>query len=195
MGLFGPSKEEVWQELCAQIGAEYLDGGFWKGDRVQAKHGPWTITLDIYNSDETAFTRIRAPFVDPKGFSFEIYRRGIFTDLAKLFGAQDVEIGDEFFDEEFVIKASSEQRIKELLNLANLRQMISCQSNLHIKVKDNEGIFGPTFPAATSELYLVLPGIIKDVDCLKELFALVRELLEHMCRIGITTDEDPGVAL
>ena len=46
--LFGPSKQEVWQRLSAEIGANYVQGGFWKGDKVQATHGEWMITLDTY---------------------------------------------------------------------------------------------------------------------------------------------------
>ena len=48
MGWFGPSKDEVWRQLSQEIGAEYVEGGFWKGKKVQARVGPWTITLDTY---------------------------------------------------------------------------------------------------------------------------------------------------
>jgi hypothetical protein len=44
--LFGSSREEIWRQLSAEIGANYVAGGFWKGDKVVAQHGPWTITLD-----------------------------------------------------------------------------------------------------------------------------------------------------
>ena len=31
--LFGPSREEIWRQLCNEIGADFVDGGFWKGDK------------------------------------------------------------------------------------------------------------------------------------------------------------------
>ena len=46
MGWFGPSKDEVWRKLSQEIGAEFVEGGFWKGSKVQAHVGPWTVTLD-----------------------------------------------------------------------------------------------------------------------------------------------------
>ena len=49
---FGPSKEEIWRQLCTEIGAQYVDGGFWTDDKVQAHHGQWTITLDTYTETE-----------------------------------------------------------------------------------------------------------------------------------------------
>src|ERR1017187_3281203 len=65
--LFGPSTQEIWRQLCAEIGAQYVEGGFWKGDKVQAAHGPWTITLDTYTvsngKTSITYTRMRAPFV------------------------------------------------------------------------------------------------------------------------------------
>ena len=47
MGWFGPSKDEVWRQLSEEIGAEFVEGGFWKGSKVQAHVGPWTVTLDL----------------------------------------------------------------------------------------------------------------------------------------------------
>ena len=48
MGWFGPSKDEVWRQLSQEIGAEFVEGGFWKGNKVQVHVKPWTITLDTY---------------------------------------------------------------------------------------------------------------------------------------------------
>jgi hypothetical protein len=46
--MFGPSQKEIWRQLSEDIHATYVDGGFWKGDKVQASHGQWTVTLDKY---------------------------------------------------------------------------------------------------------------------------------------------------
>ena len=79
MGWFGPSKDEVWRQLSQEIGAEFVEGGFWKGNKVQAHLGPWTVTLDIYTEStgesSVTYTRMRAPYVNPEGFRFTIYRR------------------------------------------------------------------------------------------------------------------------
>ncbi len=79
MRWFGPSKDEVWRELSQEIGAEYVEGGFWKGSKVQAHVGPWTITLDTYTTSSgessTTYTRMRAPYINPEAFRFTIYRQ------------------------------------------------------------------------------------------------------------------------
>jgi hypothetical protein len=84
--LFGPSKEEIWRQLSAETGAHYVEGGVWKGSKVVARHGQWTITLDTIteSSGDTSstYTRMRAPYVNKDGFRFTICRKGFFSDLS-----------------------------------------------------------------------------------------------------------------
>src|SRR5208282_231930 len=98
MGWFGPSKDEVWRQLSQEIGAEFVEGGLGKGNKVQAHFGTWTITLDIYTvstgDTHVTYTRMRAPYVNPEGFRFTIYRKGFFSELGKRLGMQDIEVGD-----------------------------------------------------------------------------------------------------
>jgi hypothetical protein len=78
MGMFGPSKDETWQRLAHEIDADFIDGGFWKGSKVQAHVGPWTVTLDTYTVHtghaHFTYTRMRAPYVNPEGLRFTAYR-------------------------------------------------------------------------------------------------------------------------
>lgn len=79
MGWFGPSRGEVWRRLSNEIGADFVEGGFWKGGKVQAHVGLWTVTLDTYTESggesSVTYTRMRAPFVNPDGFRFTVYRK------------------------------------------------------------------------------------------------------------------------
>ena len=95
--IFGPSKEEIWTRVSNEIEADFVDGGFSRGDKIIAKVKEWAITLDTYTVSEgktsTTFTRMRAPYVNKDGFTFKIYRKGLFRNLGKLFGLQDIEVG------------------------------------------------------------------------------------------------------
>lgn len=197
--LFGPSTEEIWRQLCTEIGAQYVEGGFWNGDKVQATHGPWTITLDTYTvstgKSSTTYTRMRAPFVDPEGFRFTVYRKGIFSDIGKWFGMQDIEIGDEAFDRDFILKSSEESKLRELLGSPKIRDLISRQPDIYFAVKGDEGFFRSSFPEGVDELYFQVVGVIKDVERLKLLYTLFAETLDQLCRIGSASDEAPNVSL
>ena len=199
MGWFGSRKDEVWRQLSQEIGAEFIEGGFWKRNKVQAKVGPWTVTLDKYTATtgetHVTYTRMRAPYVNPEGFRFTIYRKGILSELCKFFGMQDIEVGDPEFDEAFIIKGTDETRVQNLFADAKLRELIRAQPKLQLKVKDSEGWFGPAFPDNVDELYFQVIGVIDDVVRLKSLFDLFAAVLEQLCRIGSAYKQEPGVRL
>ena len=199
MGWFGPSKDEVWQQLCQEIGAELVEGGFWKGKKVQSHVEPWTITLDTYTDSSgeshTTYTRMRAPYINPEGFRFTIYRKSPFSHLGKLLGMQDIEVGDVEFDEAFIIKGTDESKVRDLFANPELRQMILAQPRIRLEVKDSEGWFGPSFPADVDELHFLANGVIKDIERLKALFELFAAVLDQLCRIGSACKQTPDVTL
>jgi hypothetical protein len=198
--LFGPSQDEIWRQLCSEIGAQYVEGGFWKGNKVQAHHGQWTVTLDTFtttdteNNTSTTYTRLRAPYVNKDGFRFTIYRKSIFSGLGKLLGMQDVEVGRPEFDEAFIIKGTDEKKLRALFANERIRRLIEMQPYIHLSVKDDEGWFGTHFPEGVDELYFE-SGYINDVDRLKSLYYLFAEILNHLCHIGSAYENDPQLEL
>lgn len=199
MGMFGPSKDEVWRRLGEEIDAEVIEGGFWKGGKVQAHDGPWTVTLDTHTVHtghaHITYTRMRAPYVNPEGFRFTIYRKGLFSGLGKLLGMQDIEIGHPEFDEAFIVKGTDDFRVRELFDDAEVRWLMLAQPQIRLEVKDSEGWFGPKFPEDVDELHFQVVGVIKDVGRLKGLFDLFAVVLDRLCRIGAAYEREPGVSL
>src|SRR3954453_18679626 len=127
MRLFRPGKDEAWRRLCREIGADFVDGGFWKGSKVQAHVGPWTVTLDTHTvhtgHPHFTYTRMRAPYVNPDGLRFTVYRKGLFSELGKLLGMLDIEVGDPEFDEAFILQGNDESRVRDLFADARLRSL------------------------------------------------------------------------
>jgi hypothetical protein len=197
--LFGPSKEEIWRQFCSETGAHYSEGGFGQRGKAQAVHGQWTVTLDTYvvSTGKTAvtYTRMRAPYVNPDGFRFKIYRKSIFTGFGKALGMQDVDIGEEEFDREFVVQGNSESRLRQLLANAKIRELLAAQPAIQFSVADDEGWFRAKFPEGVDELYFATVGVIKDVARLKLLYGLFSETLDELCRMGSAYMADPGVKL
>jgi hypothetical protein len=197
--MFGPSRKEIWRQLSEEISARYVKGTFWKGDKVQATHDEWIVTLDTYAVSTgkvvIIFTRMRAPYVNPGGFRFTVHRKGVFSGLAKKLGMQDIEIGDEEFDRDFIIKATDEPRVRELLSNRKIRDLIALQPDLQFSVKDDEGWFGPHFPDGVDELSFVARGVVTDIERLKRMYELFSETLDHLCRIGAAYKQSPDVVV
>jgi len=185
---FSKRRDEAWQELSRQLGAEFVPGGFWKGAKVEAHTGEWIITLDTHRVShghgQHVFTRLRAPYVNKDGFRFKISRKNLFTPIASLLGAQDIEIGDAEFDDHFVIKGNDEQKVRALFANRRIRELLERQPRVHLEVKDDEGWFQRKFPEGVDELYFLAHGTLKDTDQLRSLFDLFSEILDHLCEIG-----------
>lgn len=201
--LFGPSREEMWRQLSDEVGGQFVDGGLWKGDKVEIEHGEWMITLDTYtvssstgnSSSSTTYTRIRAPYVNPESFRFEIYRQSIFSPLGKLFGMQDIEVGDPEFDEAFIIKGNDEAKVRQLFANDRIRGLIHAQPRIHFSVVDDEGWFAAKYPDGVDCLKFHAVGVLKDVEQLKTLYWLFAETLNHLCEIGSAYENNPDVSV
>lgn len=199
MGLFGPNKKEIWQQLAEEINASYINNGFWKGDRVEAHVDNWTVVLDTYvvstGKATITYTRMRAPFVNLGNFYFKIYRSGMFTELGKMFGMQDINVGYEDFDNDFVIKSNNEEKVRQLFSNGNIRAMIQDQPHINLEIKDDEGTFRAHFPQGVDELCFMVTGDIKDIELLKELYELFAEVLRELCNMEVASTEKPKVVI
>jgi hypothetical protein len=194
--IFGVSLADAWNALAREIDARHEPRGWWRSPRVVADVGPWQLTLDTYQEGENQVgTRLRAPFVNPGGFRFRIYRKSIFSDLGKLLGVQDIVVGDPAFDEPFIVQSNDERSVLALLADPQLRRLIDAQPRIRFEVKDDEGWFGKQFPEQTDELQFLADSVIKDVDRLKLLFDLFAHTLQRLCELGKATRQPPGVDL
>jgi hypothetical protein len=197
--IFGPSKDEVWKQLSSEIEGDFIEGGFWKGSKVRARVKEWTVTLDTYvvstGKSHIPFTRMRAPFVNNDAFRFKVYRENIFSDIGKIFGMQDVEVGHSEFDRQFIIKGNDAIKVQLLFGNAELRRLLAAQPSVSLEVKDDEGWFGTTFPEGVDELYLQTLGVVKDIDRLKLMYDLFAETLNRLCHLGSAYEDDPGLEL
>ncbi|WP_309708260.1 hypothetical protein [Armatimonas sp.] len=199
MGLFGPSKEEVWQQLCQEIGAEFVEGGFWKGNKVELDVGEMTITLDVYsvhaNNATHYYTRMRAPYINRDGFRFKVYRNNGFAFMRRLFGVPDIELGFVEFDEKYVIQGTDTGKLTALFASATLREQLTADPSVWLEIKDDEGWFATKFPEGVDELYFSVGGIVKDIERLKGFFSVFTETLQQLQKIGSLEKGDPGVVL
>jgi hypothetical protein len=201
--VFGPSQGEIWSSLRAQIDAELVDGGMWRGDRLRMQAGDWTVTLDEYTQTVPAgkvhihvpHTRMRAPFPNPTGFRFSIHRASVFSYLGSLLGMQDIEVGYPEFDKEFVIKSNDESSVRALCDSERLRTLVSAQPKFQLCIQNDEGWFGTKYPPDVDVLVFDVAARIRDVERLKGVYDVFAETLNKLSRMGIAGDGTGGVTI
>lgn len=108
---------------------------------------------------------------------------------------QDVEVGQHPLDEDFIIQGNDERRLRQLFANDLIRGLIQNQPSLSFMVKDDEGWFAEKFPEGVDELYFVCGGVLRDVERLKDLYALFAETLQQLSSMGSASPQDPQLRL
>jgi hypothetical protein len=76
------------------------------------------VMIDTYvqrsGNNSTTYTRYRVTF-PPLGMHLQLKRQGAFSVITKLFGQQDVEVGDDSFDDAFTIKTDDPARLHAVM--------------------------------------------------------------------------------
>lgn len=190
--VFGPVKDQVWKQLSESIGAQHVKGENWHGDRVVAKVKEWTVTLDTYQvpsaSGAIPYTRMQAPFENAGQYTFTVYRRGLLSSVGKLFGMQDIEVGDPGFDRDFIVQGNDVGKVKELFADPRVRELLALQPDAHLAIADFDGV-----PGGVDELLFRTPGLIDDVERLRRLYDLFAAVLERLCEIGVALPKAPVI--
>lgn len=195
MALFGPSKNEIWQQLATEIDAEFIKGSFIKSGRVEKKYKNWIIVLDTFTvntgKSSVTYTRVRVPYVRSNDVEFKLSRKNIFSGIGRLFGMPLIETYDYDFDDEFVLKGNDETVIKEIFQNDSLKDMIKLQKRLILKTK----AYTVKKSLDESELYFQMTGVLKDMDKLKNLFNLFPAMLDELVKNGVAEDKPPKIVI
>ena len=199
MGFFNSSRNKAWNELCEQVNGNFVKGGFWKGDWVEIRHSNWIIYLDTYTvssgRSSHTYTRIRAPFIKKNDFYFKIYKKSILSNLGKALGMQDIQVGNEEFDNNYIIKGNDDYQVMQLFSNSKIRELISVQPSIELEIKNSEGIFGPTFNENEAELYFSEFGVLNEIYLLKNLYELFCCILDELELMGSVSGEAPSIQL
>jgi len=190
--IFGSDKEDPLKQFAADLGGNYILGHFGDSNSTEVMYQNWMIIFDTYtfhttagnNSYQQVCMRVRASFIPRDYLRFKIFRKGLFSTIGKLFGAQDIIIGDPEFDKAFVIKGNDEAKIQHLFSSITLRDIILSHEYLHLEIMEKEGPCGDKIPEGINQLYYLVEGDFKDVDHLKSIYTLFGAFLDQLSKIG-----------
>lgn len=187
--IMGPSQKDVWEKFAQEIEGDLIQEGILKSNKIHAKIHDWMITIDTYTQSVqhvySTYTRIRAPFINKEKFNFNIYRKGIFSEIGKFFKMQNIELGYADFDQAFIVKGNDEDIVKELLSSEKIRELIHLQSHLNFDIRNDDGSFGLNFPDNVEQLHFETNDVIKDIDRLKSMYMLFVLVLNKLSLIGV----------
>lgn len=181
---FSLIKDAAWHRILKGVGDNLLNHDYLKDKKIELDISGWVITVDSYTVAEKAHTRLRAPYLNTENFQFKMFRKGFFSSFMKLFGMQDIEIGNEKFDANFIIQANDKEKIKKLFSDYLLREMLSNQDSILVQIKDDEGWFKDKYPEGINELYIEVPELVQDIEQLEVMFLILAKIFQYLCDIS-----------
>ena len=117
-------EDTCWMQFAKEHNGKYIPGQYWNADCIEIIYKNHHLLFDTYTDYTTSgnssynktYTRVRVEFHSPDNLRFRLMKQGIFLSIGKLFGAQDIIIGDEDFDKKFVIKGNDEYKIQRIFS-------------------------------------------------------------------------------
>ncbi len=110
-----------WADAAQRLGLEFTPSGPFSRPTITGQSAGHTIRIDTvtHSSGKSQHTDTRFRVEYPsQGFDFALSREHALRRLSKMFGAQDIEIGDPSFDEAFIVKTSDPEKLAALLTPA-----------------------------------------------------------------------------
>lgn len=177
----------VWRTFAAETGGTWNAATFDSDPRIEVPHplGPIVIERDVtmvmtgkvmIPVISTTFTAYR-PTVPAQRFS--VSRATFAASVAEWFGRLDIHVDDHPFDEAFVLKGDTPDFVRTLFADAALRQQYLDHFEGTIALKDDTALFTDPTPGLDA-LELSVSGLVKDVDQLRRLHALVAATLTRL---------------
>jgi hypothetical protein len=192
--------KSVWMELAEERKGDFVDGTTLVKMTLPIKAKPWTLSMQMHSSpigsslNET--TIIAAPFVARHPLTFAIRNTKTVEEIAKVFGMQDIIVGDSAFDKEYIIQGNNVEMVRELFSVAELRESIEGQKAINLCVADQHNkhfSFTPT--ERVHVLTFTEKGAINSFDRLTSLESLFTITLDLLHSLGVATLEDPDFVI
>jgi hypothetical protein len=176
---------DLLRRFAEENNGNYIERTYWHSPKAEIPFKNWKIIFDNYteyrNSGnltlEQIYTRVVAPIKSNDNFKFDIYRKTTFSSIPKIFGAQDVEIGNKEFDKSFIIKANNEFKIKAFLNKKELRTQIENFEKINLQISDQKGIWEEKLPEKEFELSFFVEEPICEMKKLDSIYLLFEAML------------------
>lgn len=182
VGMVGRARRRAtrqrWTEAADLLGFAKVGSGF--RPSISGGEGQVRATVDVYSKrsgkSQSTYTRYRIGF-HSIALGLRLSRQTGWHGVLKVFGAQDIEVGDATFDANFVIKGGSTEAVRRFLTVG---RMMSLNRLLAVH---------PGIVITDDELILETPGMERDTD------TIVSTVRRMMSAANILSNDDAAAEL
>ena len=176
---------DVWKQFAADIGGEYREGVRSAHDEVHfTAHGRegvlegdlmMVMVGKIFVPVLTTRLVVLLPSVETHRFS--LVPAGFGSAIARWFGAQDIAVGDETFDEAFVLKGVEPVFVQRLFADTKLRSRCDEAATFSYLQRRDDKVFWSDPTPGMDPCELKAPGLVDDPQKLRRYYDLFVDVL------------------
>lgn len=130
--------DQSWSNAAKTLGLHFQQGGLFGSRRISGTYQNFGVNIDTYsrgsNENRRTYTRIIVSY-SSLGLGLGLSAEGFVSGVTKFFGAQDIQIGDQKFDQDVLVKGHDADRVREFLTTARqlrIRRFFSAHSGAKI---------------------------------------------------------------
>jgi len=184
------NNETVWSVFSDENNGKFINGQYGNHDHVEINYLHHKIIFDRYThyqvvgnkSFDTLFTRVRLEFKIQDEFRFKLTKQGFINTIDKLFGAQDIQVGDVVFDKKFMIKGNNEYKIQTIFSNKVLQKLLLQQDDIQLQILDKEGVFSEQIKEGNAMLYYISEKVVKEKEQLNSLLKIYQILIDQLTK-------------
>lgn len=185
---FGKDYGMVWKQFSKENSGVFRFSP--RGYRLDYAHKNFLITIETYSyyttPEETSeYVRGVVEFVSQDPFKILLTRQGLVENISKIFGAQDIQIGDKRFDKDFMIKSNDEAITRFIFSKDPLAKILLKNQTIRLEITDGEGLFGEKPKEGNCMLYYILEGEINEINQLNNISLLFKTILDALTEMNV----------
>lgn len=183
MGLFTDHKKENLEMLCQAMNGTLHSPSRLSVYMAKIPHRQYTIAVDYYTVSTGnvyyTVTRFRTLIATSKPWTLSIKKENLFTGIAKFFGHQEVEVGDDTFDEQFLIDSNDDSLPRKILS-PTVKATLSTYPHGILSLKKKTKGFAKNPTERHQVLQYEIQKELKDLSDLERLTKLQMALLDAL---------------
>lgn len=150
-------RAEFLQSICRRVNGVYHPAAFMRSPRIDFSVAGWKASIEFCaaSDDGEAFTRVLVDLHGRSPGTLHVIPEGFGQSFLKMFGAQDLNVGDAEFDRDYVIKAVPDSLAGQIFSPERRSQVVA-------SVRRLQKLTRPTLSLTRNEL------IVKVLDYLQE---------------------------
>ncbi|WP_300662943.1 hypothetical protein [Fluviicola sp.] len=190
--LFGKDYGMIWKQFSKENSGIFRFSS--RGYRLDFPYRNFSITIETYSyyttPEETSeYVRGVVEFVSTDPFKVLLTRQGFVENISRIFGAQDIQIGEKRFDKDFMIKSNDEAKTRLLFSNDSIAKIVLNNRTIRLELTDGEGLFGEKPREGNTMLYYILEGEIEEIGQLNALSLLFKTMLDALIEMGVVKSD------